>query len=752
MSVPTPPSIMAGNATGLPVGTISESGKPPESRLTDFNCASAIVAQLIRGDEERNKVRARVKGIVDGNPPYDAAQMIAEGRASDTNINFREAEAFLATALSAFYDLFSEAPTYAIVRTKEGRDPAQQDAWSNIITEEFDTLQKGDETFDSLIQISHHEMVMFGTGPVMFEDEDDWHACGIKSGSLLLPDRAMANLAEWEMAVVRCSYPVGKLFKFIQNPEAAKAVGWNVEATRAAILNAMPDSVRANQDWEFHQQRIRNNDLYYSAQCSVVRCAHVFVKEFDGKITQAIVLEREADQGGDFLFRKVGRFERWQQVIHPMYYDKGDGFHHSVKGLGVKMYSVMELKNRLRCALVDAAFARSQILLQPSASSEEVAPVVQMGPWCYIPPNHHVVQHVTAGVLDAPMAVERDLEGVLQANLSQYRQRLDKPQGNPRTAYEVSAIVSQQASLGKTQISRYLAQEDDFYDERYRRALKSNDEKAKQFRECCKSRGVPESAMRNTRFVRATRVVGQGSAMLRQQVLTEVLQIIAMLPEAGRLAVLRDWVASRVGQEKAMLYVPQSNMTPEMQDQASFAKLENSALKVGAPVLRTQTQDDVVHAAQHIEASSGALGSLQQGGDPVAVLSFVDMAGAHIAIHLQALSADPARKQEFQVLKDQWEQLSQTADKLRATVKARMDEQAKQQQEIAAARQQAGAIEGGTDPDTIVKTAQAKQDMAIKGAKASQQIRLKEQKAASDKAIKDAQAAAKIAQPQPAAT
>ena len=122
------------NSNTLPLENIDESGAPPQSRLSSPDAVVDLVQMLLRADQERNRIRAKVKGIVDGNPPYSSAQLRKTGQAYRTNVNFREAEAFFSIALTAFYDIFSETPTYATVKTNIGNE-SERVSYSRIITE-----------------------------------------------------------------------------------------------------------------------------------------------------------------------------------------------------------------------------------------------------------------------------------------------------------------------------------------------------------------------------------------------------------------------------------------------------------------------------------------------------------------------------------------------------------------------------------------------------------------------------------------
>ena len=131
------------------------------------------------------KVRAKVKGLVDGNAPY-LHELTRTGQSFRTNVNFREGESFLNMGMSAFFDVFAEVPTYATVRIKHGSEYSEK--YSRIITGEFDRLQKKDGSFDFMMQLSQHEMVLYGTGPMVFEDGTDWRCQPLKSADLLVPE------------------------------------------------------------------------------------------------------------------------------------------------------------------------------------------------------------------------------------------------------------------------------------------------------------------------------------------------------------------------------------------------------------------------------------------------------------------------------------------------------------------------------------------------------------------------------------
>jgi hypothetical protein len=536
---------------------------------------------------------------------------------------------------------------------------------------------------------------------------------------------------------------VDDLFEKIQDEKAAKASGWDVDYVRQRIRAAMPEPYRSGvqYDWEFFQKQLRSNDITFSARSEVVLMCHVFYKEFDGQISHVIIDERDSES---FMYRKLRRFSRWEQVIHPMYYDRGDGEHHGVKGLGIKMLQPMELKNRLRCSMVDSAFARTQILFRPlNANALSKTSVVQQGPYAILPPDYEVVQQNIAGVLDAPMAVNADLENVLQGNLSQYRQSLNKPQGNPRTATEVQAIVSQQSAIGKTQLSRYYTQLDSFFEERYNRASNPNlnpitksDKDAIEFQRRCKERGVPVQAMIDIDYVEATRTVGQGSQFAKQQLLGSLLQLSGSLPEGGKINLLKDYIAAQVGQQMVDRYLPSQLQSSRTQDQAALAVLEHASLRQGNMPLVTDTQNQIIHIETHLGAANEAASSLQGGGNPEEIMLFMQGIGQHVQQHIQRLATDPSRKQQVDAYVQQLGMLGQTVEQL--------GQMLQEQQQAMAQQQQAQAIQQGSDPRTAVMNAEVQAKIARQNAETMANIQRQNTKAMADLSRRNAKTTADI--------
>lgn len=720
--------------------TLTESGKPPETRIgTSFEVRDRIHLLTEADRKSRSKKRALVKGLVDGNPPYRDGDLRAAGRAEQCNVNWRGAESYLNNGRSPFYDVFSESPTFVTATATRG-DEMKRVEHGNIVTEEFDTLVRDeDEDFDYEMQISQYHMVLYGCGPLMFEDEYSYCAIAIPTQNLLVPEFALSNQNKWEECAVLVDYYAHDLYKRIRNDKAATAMGWKLEAVRSAIINAQPKN-RGGQtsNWDWYQQQLKNNS-FGSVGSNVIQCAHYFVREFpegneeEGRITHAMVLIDRSTGGkevNDFLFKRVGRFENWRQVIHPMYYDNdGGGYHHSVTGMGTKMASAMDADNRLTCNQFDKAFAPKQLFRPTTANAEETMKIRNVGDWGVLPVGYEAVQMPIGGFMEDSIIMSREIRARISAQLSQYRQNMEEKSGNPVTAEEIKVRQSTNSQLGKTQLNHYYRQLDWYYKEKFRRAALARNEnmpygkQAKEFQQRCTERGVPIEVVRSAK-VQATRIIGQGSPMIRQQITGEFLASSNLNPSsAGRQNILDDYYASRAGQALVRRYSPKVMEMPADDDNRALAMMQVAGAKIGVPPVISPNQNNRIFAETFMQAMFQSLESLEQGGNPMEVHAFIQTLGPATGQHIQMLGQDPRNKQMAAKLEKDWKKIAIMADKLAAQIQQMQQQQQEQQQQ----RQRAQAAQNGGDPEMQLKAAETRGKLALQKEKQDATLRMKQQ-------------------------
>jgi hypothetical protein len=748
----------------LNLETINKDGSVPESRLNDPVAVQAIVQEMISANDKRSKTDSIVQGMISGNPPYSQAKLRSEAQGWRSNANFRIAESFLNTALTPYWDLITEARTKCEVRTAHGNDDQIED-WSGVITEEFERMNQADTSLNYMFRLSQHDMVAFRNGPVMFDDAYGIQARAIKQSKLLVEDGSPSNVNEWSIAVALVDYKADELYGYIRNPSSAEKIGYNIKEVRKALLDHAPASFyprNRRNDWMFYEQQVRNNDLHVSRVTDDIPVAHVWYREFPkeeqacGRISHCMVLETGEPE--NFLFRHVGRYEKWQNIIHPFYYDTGDGTHHSVKGLGIKAYAALELYNRLENHLVDSAFFGSSAHMQARdpAALQNLA-LIQMGPWFIHQPGLELMDVNIGANLDAPMAIKQDLVNTLTSNLAQYRQDVQRRRhgSEPPTARQINYESENENVIGKSGMTWYCEQLDDFWTERYRRAANPNilatnkgGKEALAFQKRCRDRGVAPEAIIKTEYVRATRTIGMGSADSRMQTMARILGRLPLYDEAGRRKIVEDVTAADVGWSQMRRYISKQGESAYVADQRAEARQWLGSMKLGIAPEVTPSQNPVVYAGVWLKAAADAAQSLQQGANPMEVFSFLEVIGPAIRAQLDRFSGDPTRKEVYEAMDKEWRKLSALHDQLRSSIEKQRNEQMKQRQQT---QQQASEVQGKLGVKRMesagkldISREKQQANLQLKREAHQQNLAIKGQKAAQDAAVTDVLTAAEI--------
>ncbi len=677
-------SIMNNPTSSL--ATISNDGKVPYSRITNPYEVQQFVNRLIIRDNKRSYKRARLNGLVDGEPPFSRSKLRDLGRAEATNANFGGARAYMESGTGAIYDLASEAPGYFDVQTSYGTAEEIVE-WSRIMSGEADRVFKDSKVWDYNLQKSIWDMVLHGCGPLMFEDAHQVLPRAFLCDDLKVPENAESETFYWDAAAVLVTYYPPQLFNFIENEKVAESIGWNVEHTKKIIASAMNLRVAQSSvnNWVFIQQQLKNNSASYYDDSLVCRVAHVFWKEFDGRITHVMVEIKNASADKvDFLFRSVGRFASWTEVIHPMYWDHGNaGYHHSVTGLGVKMYSAMVTQNRMLCNGVDKAVA-PKILFKPTTTeSSQKFSMVSFGDYGVLPAGFDWGQTGVAGLMNDVLAMNNVVQQTMDSNLSSYRQPVREKTGNPETAAQYLGESEKEATLGKTSFNRFYRQLDSLYEEIFRRLRNPNstDRIAQDFQARCKKLGVPPEALGRIVSVRAVRIIGQGSSFMRRQALQQgYLTVGPGLPEDGRQNMLDDIVATSFGAAAVSRYNPKTSASTLPNDQVAEATQWLGNIKLGLPPTVTSSQNPVIFAQVWTAAAGQAVQSIQQGSNPLEILTFLETIGPAIAKQLARFGNDPTRQQIGRQLEQVWKQLAKATDQLKMQLQKQQQEQAKQAQ------------------------------------------------------------------------
>ena len=710
----------------------------PKTRVKDASSARSMLYTLIEDDQIASHRRSQIQGIIDGNPPYNEQQLRELGQSDRINVNWGHAGAKIEAAVIPYFDILTSVPHYMTVKTKYGKDMGKREEWSRIITEEaHNALVKTNPSFITQHQVAVKQLTIHGQGCLYWADGTDFRAKAIEPWALVVPKGAGVDQDSWEFCYVLDEMYCEELYRYIEDSEAAERGGWNVDECQQAIMDAKVDEQDQRRPWEWYQRELKNNALYYSyAKSKVIKVAHMFVREYDGRISHYIF---DRLNGTEFLCEVPSRYKKFSNAFTVFLNGVGNGYYHGVRGLGQALYPWAEAMNRLNNQTVEGAILSGATMFQPnSAKDADGLKTIQLGPYRILPPGLNLVQVNTTANLQAAMAVAQMFQGQESDQTGSYMPSVSGG-GRKKSNKEVEIEIGEKSRLTNTRAEIYLQSLDLHYKEVYRRLANPNiveedhgGPEALAFQEACIKRGVPVAAMIDIDSVKATRSIGQGSSAARMQAMELIGQYLPQLPESNRKRVINANIAAIAGQTGVDTFGIPEETKPDGNDM-SIASLENNAFQSGGQVIVDPDQNHFVHLNVHLQFAGQIVQGVQdQQVDPRQAAQIMSAALPHMLVHLQNMEGDPTRKEQFDSMNEQVGELMKIADQINSMAQAMQE----QEQEAMMQEQQ--------QPQQTPQMMVAMNKIQLDQAKFQNDAMLKQQKVQQQLELKDKQVAQKL--------
>jgi hypothetical protein len=642
-------------------------------------------------------------------------------------------------AASGYVDLIDSVDSLVQVETTLG-EPGERMHHDGVIAEEITrTLRSWPEFYGTYLRLVN-QFLMHGVGVTYFEDEFNFRfrACGL--ADYLIPRQTQASEHSVEVACARRAYMVHELYSFIENEEVAAQNGWDVEEVRRVIKTATTqNSARQYTDWEDVQRELKNNDLYTGIRANVVNVVNLWVREFDGSVSNFSFAEQSPKA---FLHKGANRFDNPEQAYLLFTYGVGtNGTYHSIRGLGHRIYNHVQTSNRLQCQLIDSAMLSSSIMLAPETPRAlNDLSLTFYGPYSVLPPNFKVIEKGVPNIATTVGPALENLQGQLKQNLDFFTTAPAESGGAYRSKQQVQAELEQATRLTSAQINQFYSSWRRLLREVVRRVVNGpkSDLAVRDFYRRCENRGVGALAIKTLDFNKtiATKAVGYGNASSRSAALGDLEQLMPMLDEVGKRNVIYDRVAARVGYENATRYV-QSPESPRPPQDLKVAELENSVLQMGRPVSVQPGELHETHLGQHLPLLVQLTAAIDSGeADLVQTLPVLQVLNDHASEHLQQLAQDPTASV---IVAQAQEVLQQTGQKILNATRAAQKQQKEGQQQP-----QSGA-ETTSQTDLKVMEQELKLDFLKK--KGELELQIRAAKASQERALADAKMASSLQGP-----
>lgn len=673
---------------------IAESGAPPRDRIKDSKSLHEIYKRLKDADDKSARNRAEIQAMFDGIPPYSDADLVASGQAYRCNVNFDEASSILESATAGYIDLIHSVENLLTLKTEFG-DSKTRAEYNDILAQELTRAIRSWPQFHFNYQLLVQNFVAHGVGIAYWEDNIDWRWRVSMFGDFLIPRKTLACEDEIEIAVCVRSYQVHQLYKFIEDSEVATDMGWNVDEVRKAILKASngANSIgTTSTDWEALQREFKNNDLFTgTAGASEVKVLHAWVKEFDGTVSYYMTLEN--NEAEKFLCVKKSLYKHVNSAFVFFPFGIGtNGYYHSIRGLGYKIFPQIQLSNRLRCQMADGAMLSSTLLLQPSDEQAlEDLNFTYYGPYSVLAPGTvNVVERAMPDVSKSAMPFLNDLVAQMQVKTGVYEGAKSAiNDSREKTKFETQAILSGQSRLSLAALNLFYEPWGRVLKETVRRfvcgcyvAGEAGSREILEFKERCLMRGVPPEAiaMIDIDSVRPVRAIGSGSESARLLATDELTQLMPGFDEYGRKAAIRDRVAARFGYDLADRYAPPPNAEARPVIDVKVAMLENNEMRAGSAIAILPNENHLEHAKIHLTALGETAGAVDSGEVPIEeVVDYLVTLFGHTTEHVEYVSQDTTIPEEGATLRQQLQQFGEIVNNGVKQVQ-RMREQGAEQQ------------------------------------------------------------------------
>jgi|GEM_PF-6925907 len=649
----------------------TKQGKPPKNRITHPQQARAIYRKQKEDNFNLARQRARIKNQLDGNAPFDSAARKKRGLDWLSNVNFRDNWSTCRKSINGAWNMFTNVFSFFDWSTIETDPQAPHMDYGKIIGEEMTKILLDDPRFHYNFRLRLKQMYYYGSGAMFWPDKNDWRSRAVLNANILVPYNAKSCTGELDFIIVRDELELGEIFDSIDDEEAAREAGWNVAEVRKLIVKfyhkgevATDNEVFMSSEWESIQYQIKNKTDQTDNQFAQIRVNHFLVQETDDMKVTHIIMAQNDDQIG-FLYYGDRDFESMDEAIHIMFYDEGEGYYRSARGLAYELFPTSNINDRVTNALLDGAMLSSGLIVQGinTQDSEDLATIVKQGPILQLPAGLQMIQNRSfTPPLQPLVEIRRMVQGIQQNNSGTEPTFQDEnfQRGLPdKSATQASIESTNSARFESATAAWSYVQWEPWLKETGRRFLNPSYpsdapgyNEHRLLMERCRKRGVPPQWMKYDVWDRKTaeRAIGLGNPVEARRLTQSLVAMGSQLTEDGRKAAMYDWVGVRFGYHRVNRYLPEVDPLTQMTNDVAIVQLENNDLAQGQQMQPAKDQPQTVHITWHMRWLSDFIKPYLQPQPQMQGLEqmFAGTMAAiqHLQGHIMFLSQDPLRKNQ----------------------------------------------------------------------------------------------------------
>ena len=665
------------------LATLDENGKPPETRISNASHAWNIANNLRLANIGRENKRIRIYKAYKMFPPTGYSKLAEKRLPWQSDVNYGQLGFIVDNQKSSYYDVITERQACCTIKSKFGNEKERLVNSENISTA-FDQALREWPGYLYNTEQDLEEMLLYGKGIGMWDSPMGWMPEHVFLSDLLFPDDIRIDFCNLEEFVRRVRLTPYELYKKIENREAAEAMGWNVDAAIDAIRfhRAFTNHRKTREDFF---RTISEAGFNWSLSVNQkIDLFEVYWREFDGKISKAIILQdyqpiadyinsnvKGAGKISDddirtqhgFMMLKIGLFNSWDEIMYMLTDSVGSGLFQDIKSQAESAYVACRQYDFTMNSLVDAVRLNSMLMIEGQGpDSTKMLKQMEWLPISVMPDGAKFIQNRFQLPVTESMNFMQFFMGDMYRGMGQYRVNAPTNKGGQRTKGEAELDAAESAKLSGTQIRRFNECQTLYFKQLYKRfvSAKSSDdgyEYVKKFYDILEELGTPKeaAAFKNITSIRSNLISGAGSPSFKLITAEKLLQITAITPaNEGQENAVKDAIAALSGRDNVARY--RNTKPTKITDVTRIIGFENAGMTdafvnpQNFPVLPTDPH--IEHAVGHLQDMMMQLQMTmqsvqqQQGdlSDMSTTIRSVKFKGGHIMAHVEFISRDESKK------------------------------------------------------------------------------------------------------------
>lgn len=636
------------------------------SLATPADCLK-IIETLENAGRLRAGDRALINSQFNGAVPYTPAEV--EENQIQFNVNPLNGYKIAQDANGQVNGALLNKDKFFTVRCLKG-DKEKREEWGQLFTDNIHRPMKrgtSGKKHLNLMKNRNASLTLHGIGAMLWMDDHRWIPRFVALEDLLIPVDATMDLNdELSHFAVNVRMTPWQLFKLTHGPAVQK--GWNLEFVNK-VLASIPVSAPFTQDlmyrpeemeslWKQHADYM-NSDAVPKVKTTFFFHQHAETGKWHRKILYRVTdgIPITAPECECFLFDSPTAFaDNIEQILHVQF---GDGNvvaplkFHSVRGLGIMLYAIVEADTRMYCQVLQHTAEQLTPLLRIQDPTGKDRPkVIQLKPYgvledgvSFVPPNER--SQADMSLVEFTMARNRQMIG---ESSSSYVQDIDTGTSKEQTLGEAQIKLQTANKIVGGMLSNMYLQEQFYYEEVVRRFLNNapTDKDVLQFQERCVAAGIPKAILldKDAWELDVEKVFGMGDQTLAIQEVTALMGIRQQLDPTAQRIIDRKYIATVTrNHDLARQLVPEQQVVGSAGRQA--AEEVFATLMRGIPVSLREgiEQSDYVTAMCEMMAQEIArIKQTDDVGTPQDVIGLQTVA-QDIGQHLQILAQDPSQKE-----------------------------------------------------------------------------------------------------------